>query len=274
MEKLSKSRRGTKAQSQEGIGRIFQIASNPQSVIRNPKLLIFYISYLIFIVSLSNYAFAQQVKVLYQKPKISVLEKSMIEQGLVDVQSVEPNIMVELKYSTTDNFVKKDVYGDFNKAYLQKRTVFMLANAQKILQKKHSTYRLLVYDAARPVRVQKILWNMLSNMPEDERENYVSSPTKGSIHSYGCAVDLTIYDTKTKIPLDMGTKFDFFGDLAYPSKEQVLLKAKKLNLKQVENRRLLRSVMKKAAFMPIETEWWHFNAMTRALAKASYKMVE
>ena len=200
-------------------------------------------------------------------------EQKMKEQGLVNVKSLDPSIAVLLKYSTTDNFVKKDVYGCMTACYLQKKPAQMLAKANAILKKRHPHYRLLVYDGGRPFAIQKILWNSLSQYPPHQRETYVASPSQKSIHNYGCAVDLTI-TTDKGVPLDMGTPFDFFGKLAYPSHEEYFLKNKQLTAQQVANRRLLRSVMQQAGFMPIKYEWWHFNALARSEAKQVYQIIE
>ena len=202
-----------------------------------------------------------------------ILDAAMKKQGLVDVQTVDPTILVELKYSTTDNFIGKDVYGDLTRAYLQPTTAHKLASASKYLQAHHPNLRLLVYDAARPRSAQWSLWNALPNLPERKRQLYVADPRKGSIHNYGCAVDLTVATQDGK-PLDMGTKYDFFGELAYPSWETQLLKAGKLTQQQIDNRHILRTAMRQGGFTPIEYEWWHFNALSRAKAKMVFRIVE
>ena len=200
-------------------------------------------------------------------------EAAMQKQGLVDLQKVDPSILVELKYSTTDNFVGKDVYGDLARAYMQPVAARKLGRASAYLQAHHPDLRLLVYDAARPRQAQWNLWNALPNLSERERRKYVADPRLGSIHNYGCAVDLTIA-TKEGQPLDMGTKYDFFGELAYPSREAVLLKAGKLTQAQLDNRLILRMAMRQSGFTPIEYEWWHFNALSRQKAKATFQIVE
>ncbi|GAB3748733.1 M15 family metallopeptidase [Spirosoma pomorum] len=220
-------------------------------------------------VSLASFFLAFALSTVAQ-PK---LEKAMIKEGLVDVQTVDPSILVELKYSTTDNFVGKDVYDDLTRAYLQPMTARKLANASKYLQDKHPDLRLLVYDAARPRTAQWKLWNALPNMPESERQKYVADPRKGSVHNYGCAVDLTVATSDGK-PLDMGTKYDYFGELAYPSREKELLAAGKLTQKQIDNRQILRDAMLKAGFSRIEFEWWHFNSISREKAKMAFRIVE
>ncbi len=205
---------------------------------------------------------------------IPEVEQRMIEQGLVDIQTLDSTIMVELKYSTTDNFVKTDVYGDLTRAYLQLKPAEMLVKASKALQEKFPNYRLLVYDAARPLAVQHTLWNLLDTIPPKKREDFVASPTIASIHNFGSAVDLTVFDIISKKPLDMGTKYDFFGDLAYPRLEYKMLREGKLTKEQVANRIILREAMTRSGYMRIESEWWHFNAISRAKAKSLYKIVE
>ena len=205
--------------------------------------------------------------------KAQDFEATMAKQGLVDVQKVDPAILVELKYSTTDNFVGKDVYGDLTRAYMQPMAAKKLAEASKYLQANHPNLRLLVYDAARPRSAQWKLWNALPDLPENERQKYVADPRKGSIHNYGCAVDLTVANQDGK-PLDMGTKYDFFGELAYPSREAELLKSGKLTQQQIDNRQILRTAMRQGGFSPIEFEWWHFNALSREKAKMVFRIVD
>jgi D-alanyl-D-alanine dipeptidase len=206
--------------------------------------------------------------------KIPELEQRMIDQGLVNLQTIDSTIMVELKYSTTDNFVHTDVYGDLTRAYMQQKPAEMLAKASKILQSKYPDYRLLVYDSSRPLTIQRKFWALLDTVPPVKRADFVANPDEGSIHNFGSAVDLTVYDLKTQKPLDMGTKYDYFGDLAYPIYEDQMLKEGKLTKEQIANRLVLRNAMEKAGYMRIDSEWWHFNAMARAKAKELYKIIE
>ena len=213
------------------------------------------------------------------KPSVSeqipALEQQMIKQGLVNIQKVDPTIRVELKYSTTDNFVKKDVYGDLTQAYLQPDVAKKLANASIFLKKIKAGYSLLVYDAARPNSVQYILWDALDalKIPERQKSQYVANPKIGSIHNFGCAVDLTVADEKG-VPLDMGTPYDYFGPLAYPRSEQLMLQQGKLTPKQIANRNILRKAMTQAGFTVNTTEWWHFDGMSRKNARAKYGMIK
>ena len=228
------------------------------------------ISQILCFIFLTSFSFPQKIK----KPSQTCeYEQKMRQQGLVNIQAINPSILVELKYSTTDNFVGKDVYGCITNCFLQKYPAEMLSKASDLLQQKHPNYRLLVYDGGRPLSIQKVLWNSLTQYSPKQRATYVANPVEGSLHNYGSAVDLTIA-TPDGTPLDMGTKYDFFGALAYPKKEAYFLKIKQLNRQQVTNRQLLRRVMKSAGYMPIDYEWWHFNAVSRATARATYRIIQ
>lgn len=210
-----------------------------------------------------------------QPPKsLPPIEQKMVARGLVDVQKADPDILVELKYSTTDNFIGRDMYGELTRAYLQPEMAKRLAKASALLKRRKPGFKLLVYDAARPNSAQYDLWNALDQLkiPARSKTQYVADPKIGSNHNFGCAVDLTIAD-ENGIPLDMGTKFDFFGPLAYPRSEQEMLKKGKLTAQQLENRQLLRSVMTQVGFKVNTTEWWHFDGMSKAQARAKYGMI-
>jgi D-alanyl-D-alanine dipeptidase len=199
-------------------------------------------------------------------------EQSMQKQGLQEVTERVPGVLVELKYATTDNFMKKNVYGCLTRAYLQKETMVKLKKAQENLEKAHPGYHLLIYDAARPLSKQWELWNTLTEYTPEKRRTYVADPKEHSIHNYGSAIDLTVADEKGK-PLEMGTKYDFFGEMAYPKEEARLLKAGKLSQKAIDNRLILRKAMTQAGFTAIEYEWWHFNAFSRKTAKQMFKVI-
>lgn len=200
------------------------------------------------------------------------LEKSLQEQGLVNIQKEIPGIEVELKYSTVDNFFQQDVYGDLSQCYLQPVAAEMLGKAQAALQKEYPNLSLLVYDGVRPLRVQQILWDSLDK-PDSIKPLYVSDPKIGGLHNYGLAVDLTIIDLKSGRPLDMGTPFDYFGYPAYPDRELQMLAEEKITKAQVANREILRKVMKGAGFTGIGSEWWHFNAFSRNEAGEKFSLI-
>lgn len=212
--------------------------------------------------------FIDTIAVLEYSPR----EDSLLQSGLVDVQKMDSTILIDLKYSSTDNFLKADVYEDINHCFIQPDVAQKLSLAQMLLRAKYPDWSLKVFDGARPKSVQQKMWNMLQ-MPVSEKVNYVSNPKNGSVHNYGAAVDLTIVNESNE-ELDMGTAYDFFGEKSYPKLEDELLKKGELTELQVSNRRLLREVMNKAGFRTLPTEWWHFNSCSRDEAMIKYKLIE
>jgi D-alanyl-D-alanine dipeptidase len=190
--------------------------------------------------------------------------------GLVDVQMICPDIVVELKYATMDNFLHKNIYGNLKKCYLLKEAALKLAAAQKGLAALKPGWRLKIYDGARPRCIQVAMWEVVKGTPQ---QPFVANPETGSIHNYGAAVDMSVVDEKGQ-ELDMGTPFDFFGDLAQPRWEDTFLKQGKLTAEQVQNRRLLRKVMTEAGFISISSEWWHFNALSNDEVRKRFKIIE
>lgn len=200
------------------------------------------------------------------------LQKRILIDSLVDIRSINPSIQVDLKYASTDNFMKIQLYERLKNAYLQKDVAERLSNCQKFLSQIKSGYLLLVYDAVRPVSVQQKMWDALDSIPSNERGKFVSNPQNRSLHNLGAAVDLTIINERG-VPLDMGAGYDDIRKIAYPSLEQEFLAKGELSEKQIANRELLRKVMKSQGFRPLETEWWHFNACSRLDGKAKYKVL-
>lgn len=202
----------------------------------------------------------------------SQTEQSIIGAGCVDIKIIDSSIVVDLKYSTSDNFLGFDVYGDFNTCYLQMDVAEKLRLAQLYLKSQFPFYNLIIYDGARPRSVQYKMWNTL-DIPYQERSKYLSNPTGGSLHNFGAAVDLSIIN-ENGYELDMGTEYDYFGELAYPREEERMIKEGKLTHKQLLNRELLRNVMEQAGFFGITTEWWHFNSCCRKEAYTKYAIIE
>jgi D-alanyl-D-alanine dipeptidase len=116
------------------------------------------------------------------------------------------------------------------------------------------------------------MWDALDSLPPIERGKFVSNPKNRSMHNMGAAVDLTIIDQNGK-PLDMGATYDDIRQIAYPSMEKQFVAEGKLTEIQIENRDLLRKVMKSQGFRQLQTEWWHFNACSRAEGLLKYKVL-
>jgi D-alanyl-D-alanine dipeptidase len=204
--------------------------------------------------------------------KICQTEQSLIDAGLVDVETIDSNLVIDLKYSTCDNFLGMDVYGDLNRCYLQPDVAQKLISCEKELKSRFPFYNLIVFDGVRPRSIQAKMWDTI-DVPYAEKSKYVSNPKNGSLHNFGAAVDISIVDKKG-IELDMGTKYDYFGELAYPREEERMIKEGKLTHIQLLNRELLRNVMEFGGFSGITTEWWHFNSCSRKEAYSKYKIIE
>ena len=202
----------------------------------------------------------------------SATAKRMAEQGLVDILSVDSTIQVSLMYARPDNFTGKILYTDLREAYLHPKAAAALARAQQALRKLHPELSLKIYDATRPMSVQQKMWNTVAGT---KQQNYVSNPRNGGgMHNYGLAVDITLCKAATGDTLDMGTKVDFLGSYAHIDDEAGLVNRHIISKEAKRNRELLRKVMSEAGFKPLRTEWWHFNLVSRAEAKAHYKAVK
>lgn len=199
------------------------------------------------------------------------LDTWLHDRGLVDISVLDSTIRVHLVYATPENFMGETVYTGITRAWLHPDAAQKLVTAQRLLKKEHPDLTLVVYDAARPMSVQRKMWRLVRGT---DKVNYVSNPSNGGgLHNYGMAVDVTILDP-TGEPLPMGTPFDFFGEEAHTNNEEALLASGKITRKEFDNRRLLRRIIKSAGFRTIPYEWWHFNACSRAEARQSYPVLD
>ena len=184
--------------------------------------------------------------------------------GFVVLSEVVPDIIQEIRYFSTYNFV-----GDRIDGYEQPVALMTIeaANALKAVsdEVKAHGYRLKIYDAYRPqmavdnfvrwaekisdTRMKKYFYPKVDKTKLFD-EGYIDAK---SGHSRGSTVDLTLFDMKTGKEVDMGGTFDYFGELSHPDYKG------KLTKKQLKNRQYLRNVMIKHGFKPLETEWWHFT---------------
>ena len=204
-------------------------------------------------------------------------DAKMREYKLVDIQTMEgaEDIIVELKYSTTDNFVGKDMYRDLEKAYLTPDFARKVVRAQQILRKRNPQLTLLIYDAARPISVQKYMRKLVEGT---KFQDFVADGTKGGRHNFGVAVDLTIATNQGE-PLDMGAGFDDFTDAAavkgtsdtndqanrnlqvYRAYINGLVKRGLISQDAANNRMLLIEVMYEVGLYPYRREWWHYEEL-------------
>ncbi|WP_043617239.1 M15 family metallopeptidase [Chromobacterium violaceum] len=179
-------------------------------------------------------------------------------------------VRLDLRYASDDNFVGRDLYGPSAHALLHREAARRLARAERELASRRAGYRLRVFDALRPGRVQRVLWDIVKDTPQ---RIYVADPARGSIHSFGMAVDITVEDGQGR-ELDMGTGFDDFTERAQPQREAEMLERGLLSDAQLDNRLLLRGCMVAGGFRGIATEWWHFEAADRDWVRAHMRLIE
>ncbi|QJR14632.1 M15 family metallopeptidase [Usitatibacter palustris] len=168
-------------------------------------------------------------------------------------------IGVDLRYASPHNFVGSDLYAPFDCAWIHREGAARLAQAVDALTTRRPDLHLVVLDALRPQRVQERLWARLEGTG---LQIYLAPPSRGSIHSFGMAVDITLADREGR-ELDMGTPFDDLTELSHPVKEDEHVAQGKLKAEHVTNRRLLREVMQEAGWQGISREWWHFDGGDR-----------
>ena len=161
---------------------------------------------------------------------------------LVDVASVIPDAVIDIRYATKDNFTG-DVLYPKAVCKLRRAVAKRLAKAAEALRAQDR--RLLVWDCYRPRSIQELLWKKVPD------PRYVADPKVGSKHNRGAAIDLAVVDKAGK-PVVLPTKFDEFTKAAH--RDRALA-----GDKGAEARRLARA-MRGAGFTGMPTEWWHYDA--------------
>lgn len=183
--------------------------------------------------------------------------------GYVNVTEQDNSIQVSLMYSRDDNFTGKRLYNDLREAYLHRDAIAPLLKAQQLLHEIHPEYNIIIFDAARPMHIQQQMWDRVKGT---KQQNYVSNPTRGGgLHNYGLAVDISIVNAQGDT-IPMGTVVDHLGKEAHTDYTAISQEA-------LLNRRLLIQVMRKAGFRSLPSEWWHFNLVSRNVAREKYKVI-
>lgn len=176
----------------------------------------------------------------YKMSEERIKEKS--KPVMVNLREYIPELYFDLKYATTDNITGEILY-DNDIPLLRKDTADKLKKAVSILAEKG--YRIKVWDAYRPAAVQQKLWDAATD------KTYFADPKKGSNHTRGCSVDITLTDMNG-VELDMPSGFDEMSIKAgrtYPY----------ATAEQKNNALLLEKAMLEAGFKSIKSEWWHFD---------------
>lgn len=187
---------------------------------------------------------AQELFIVKKQKKYLEEVSNDSSQQMMEVKSLIPTIVYDLRYATENNFTREQLYKSGDKTFLRKPVANALLNVEKELNS--IGYGLKIFDAYRPYTATKKIWDLV----RDER--FAADPKKGSNHNRGLAVDVTLIDLKTKEDLDMGSSFDSFSDTSHTSFIQLPKKA-------LKNRFLLKGAMIKHGFHIFETEWWHFS---------------
>lgn len=168
--------------------------------------------------------------------------KNQIENLLVDITELSSMFYLDIRYATSNNFLKEPLY-DCTKCLLLPEVAEAVINANYYFCDR--SYALKFFDCYRPLSVQKQMWKKVPN------PIYVADPVIGSVHNRGAAVDLTLVTLEGE-PVDMGTDYDFFGRKAHIDN---------FNLPEevIANRKVLQEGLLQFGFATIQSEWWHFN---------------
>jgi zinc D-Ala-D-Ala dipeptidase len=161
---------------------------------------------------------------------------------LIEITPDSHGVEVSIAYATSENFTAAPVYGRAA-CYLHPKAEALLCSAIELAALQG--FKLKIFDAFRPSEAQWALWN---HTPDPE---FLADPRRGSPHSRGAAVDLTLIDGAGR-ELDMGTGFDAFTPLSHHGNQDVSVTAQK-------NRMLLMGLMTTAGWDFYRNEWWHYQ---------------
>jgi len=162
---------------------------------------------------------------------------------LVEITSKTHPVRIDLRYATADNFTGKLVYKPGAQCYLNPDAVDKLETAIALADAQG--YQFLIFDAYRPTEAQ---WKLWEHTPDP---NFLADPAKGSPHSRGAAIDLTL-TRRNGTALDMGTAFDAFTPLSHHGNQ-------KINAEAQRNRLILMGIMTTAGWDFYRNEWWHYQ---------------
>lgn len=195
------------------------------------------------------------------------------EYDLIDILSLQPSIKKDIKYMTPNNFSGKILYDEDLGLYCEPALANAVAKAQEDLKSINKDLSLVIFDAARPMSVQKEMFEMVRGT---KNERFIANPYgeyAGGFHNYGMAVDVAIVD-KNGAMLDFGTDYDCFEDVAHSGNEAEMVKCGKLSIEAYQNRTLLYYVMGKNGMLPYTYEWWHFQITYNENDKLKFKLLD
>lgn len=183
--------------------------------------------------------------------------------GFVSIGEAIPDVILEIRYYSTFNFIGERIDGyEQPVALLTKEAAARLKEAGEELAGRG--YRMRIYDAYRPQKAVDHFMRWAKDVPDTRMKTYFYPDLDKnelipghyiaghSGHSRGSTVDLTLFDMGAGKDADMGSPFDFFGEISHPDYRGI-------TEEQYANRMLLRDVMTRHGFRPLESEWWHFT---------------
>lgn len=176
----------------------------------------------------------------------------------------------DLRYASSNNFAGRVLYRDIDCAWLRCEAAAGLEAAAAWLARHAPGWQLRVLDALRPQRVQEAIWRDVVGTPA---AMYFADPARGSIHSYGMAVDVTLVDAQGQ-EADMGSGFDEMSPASHPSLHPQHLANGRLQAAQVARRELLAAAMAAGGFRGIDTEWWHFDQGDRDKVRRGFARID
>lgn len=180
------------------------------------------------------------------------------------------NVEHDLRYATTNNFSGRVLYAGIDCAWIRAEAAAGLEAAATWLAQERPGHQLIVLDALRPHRVQVAIWAEVAGTPA---ALYFADPARGSIHSFGMAVDVTLLDPQGR-EVDMGSGFDEMSLKSHPSMNDEHLALGVLSAAQVTERGWLHAAMVRGGFRGIPTEWWHFDFGDRDRVRRDLPRVE
>ena len=175
----------------------------------------------------------------------------------------------DLRYAGSNNFDGRVLYEGIDCAWLRTEAAAGLVAAATWLTRERPGHRLLVLDALRPQRVQEAIWLDVAGTPA---ALYFANPERGSIHSFGMAVDVTLRDAAGQ-ELAMGSGFDEMTLASHPALEAAQLATGAITREHIAARELLRGAMAAGGFAGIPTEWWHFDHGDRDHVRRNFPRV-
>ena len=209
--------------------------------------------FLCLAIAISCAPHSRSVKSVAVAPPVNTAETEIAPDAVADtllanVQSLDPTIVVDLRYATPNNFTGAPLPGyQANHAYLRREAAAALARVQRDLRPQGLALK--IFDAYRPARATLAMVDWTERVHREDllRDGYIASRSR---HNLGLAIDLTLIDLVTGRELEMGTPFDTFSAAAHTANASGVA---------ARNRQKLKAAMEAEGFLNYDQEWWHYT---------------